>query len=103
MKMCVCVGPYLGSPLERFKIFCSRRGDEADTTMHGWSTVRLLTSSATCGYSFCEIALDDRFECELDPWNQISNTFVVSSPNWLMTRTAIFWPGFAGNGWLVWP
>ena len=32
-----------------------------------------------------------------------SSTFVVSSPNWLMTRTAIFWPFFTGNGWLLWP
>jgi hypothetical protein len=27
-----------------------------------------------------------------------SSTFVVSSPNWLMTRTAIFWLFFTGNG-----
>jgi len=32
-----------------------------------------------------------------------SNTFVVSSPNWLMTRTAIFWPFFIGKGWLLFP
>jgi hypothetical protein len=31
------------------------------------------------------------------------NTFVVSSPNWLTTRTASFWPFFTGNGRLVWP
>ena len=31
------------------------------------------------------------------------STFVVSSPNWLTTRTAIFWPFFTGKGRLVWP
>src|ERR1035437_2304570 len=31
-----------------------------------------------------------------------SSTFVVSSPNWLTTRTATFWPGLKWNGRLVW-
>ena len=46
-----------------------------------------------------------RYEYFLTPGYLVCSlrTLVVSSPNWLTTRTATFWPGLRGKGRLMWP